>query len=394
MDITESLGYKDFMWAVEIHRLGLEIIGLWPKKDKFNNLLPNLRVSIILILIIFVINVPTIQGILQVWGNMVLVVDNLRIALPPLIASLKYVIMLWKRTVLLSIINMMAEDWMAFKSNIERTVMIKQAQTARLIMVVGYVIVIIGLLTVTIPSLFGIQIMSGLNLTDRQKSLPFLTYHFYDTDKSPQFELMFCIQTISFSFLAIAYMSTDIFLVLIVLHICGQLENFRCRLINLMLYKSFNKTLNNIVASHLRIIRFADNIENTYSLMMLIMVLHFIIVFCLTGFCLLIEMDEVVMSKIYISIMAIITLLMNTFLYCGAGEIISEQCNTVYRAMCNLEWYKLESRKARNLILLMMRARHPCCITAGKIIPLTMATFCNVLKTSTGYISFLLAKRS
>ncbi|XP_018354230.1 PREDICTED: odorant receptor 43a-like [Trachymyrmex septentrionalis] len=83
---------------------------------------------------------------------------------------------------------------------------------------------------------------------------------------------------------------------------------------------------------------------------------------------------------------------MNTFFYCGAGELVTQQCNAVYRAMCNLEWYKLESRKARNLILLMMRAKYPFCITAGKIFPLTMVTFCSILKTSMGYISFLLTK--
>ncbi|XP_018303875.1 odorant receptor 43a-like, partial [Mycetomoellerius zeteki] len=81
---------------------------------------------------------------------------------------------------------------------------------------------------------------------------------------------------------------------------------------------------------------------------------------------------------------------MNTLLYCGAGELVTEQCNAVYRTMCDLEWYKLESRKARSLILLMMRAQYPFCITAGKIFPLTMATFCSILKTSMGYISFLL----
>ncbi|XP_018303744.1 odorant receptor 43a-like [Mycetomoellerius zeteki] len=85
---------------------------------------------------------------------------------------------------------------------------------------------------------------------------------------------------------------------------------------------------------------------------------------------------------------------MTTFLFCGAGELMTEQSNAVYRAMCDLEWYKLEPSKARNLILLMIRAKYPLCITAGKIFPLTMATFCNILKSSLGYISFLLTKHA
>ncbi|XP_011066297.1 PREDICTED: odorant receptor 43a-like [Acromyrmex echinatior] len=127
-------------------------------------------------------------------------------------------------------------------------------------------------------------------------------------------------------------------------------------------------------------IRFADNIESTYSLMMLVLILA-------DG-----KIDKTVIIQGYFSVLLLIIFLMNTFLYCGAGELVTEQCNAVYRAICDLEWYKLESRKARSLILLMMRAKYPFCITAGKIFPLTMATFCSILKTSMGYISFLLTQ--
>ncbi|XP_039307769.1 odorant receptor 22c-like isoform X2 [Solenopsis invicta] len=370
MDITEPSGYKDFMWAIHLHQLNFEILGLWPKDDIYekNNLWSKFRISIILCLIIFVAFVPTINAVIQVWSNMILVIDNLRIALTLLAALLKYVTILRKRTVLLSIINMMAKDWITFKSNTERDMMIKQAQTARLVTVIGYFFMIIGILGAIIPAIFGIQILSVTNHTDQHKALLFLTYDFYDSDKNS-------------------------FLVLIILHVCGQLENFRCRLINMVSCKNFDRKLNNIVASHLRVIRFADKIENTYSLMMLIMLLHFIIVFCLSGFCLLLEMEDIT-TKIYFSIIMLTILLINTFLYCAAGELLTEQCNAVYHAICNLEWYKLESRNARNLILLIIRARHPCYITAGKIIPLTVATFSSVLKTSCGYITFLLAKRA
>ncbi|XP_028049358.1 odorant receptor 43a isoform X2 [Monomorium pharaonis] len=127
------------------------------------------------------------------------------------------------------------------------------------------------------------------------------------------------------------------------------------------------------------------------------MVLYFGVVFCLNGFLFTVFLTnkkqvEIVATKMYYSTALFIALLMNTLLYCSAGELVTEQCNAVYHALCDLEWYKLEPRKARNLILLMMRTRHPFRITAGKIIPLTMATFCSVLKTSCGYISFLLTK--
>ncbi|XP_018308010.1 uncharacterized protein, partial [Mycetomoellerius zeteki] len=156
----------------------------------------------------------------------------------------------------LSIINMMEEDWMAFKLDRERDVMIKQARTARLIMMIEYVFIIMGFLTLIVLPCFGMQVTYVTNSTDRRKFLPLATYHFYDINKSPQFELTFFIHTITTLLLTIIYISVDILLVLMIFHICGQLENFRCRLINLISCKNFNKVLNNIVATHLRLIRY------------------------------------------------------------------------------------------------------------------------------------------
>lgn len=157
--------------------------------------------------------------------------------------------------VLLSIVNMMAEDWMTFKSDAERTVMIKRARIARIIMIIGYIFAVIAFLAVIVPTCFGIQVLHITNFTKQNRPLPLETYHFYDTNKSPQFELTFFFHMIIILLAATIYMSIDIFLVLIIFHICGQLEIFRCRLVNLILCKNFNKVLNDIVVFHLRLIK-------------------------------------------------------------------------------------------------------------------------------------------
>ncbi|XP_018303871.1 uncharacterized protein [Mycetomoellerius zeteki] len=258
MDITKSSGYRDFIWAVNLHRLGFEMVGLWPNSNECTkkSLWSEIWVGIIFILLIFVSNVPMICAVIEVWGNMVLVINNLQTVLPEITASVKYVILLRKRKVLFSIVNMMAEDWVAFKLDGERDVMIKRAQTARLIMMIGYIFITIGFLTVIVLPSFDIQVTYATNSTDRRKMLPLETYHFYDTDKSPQFELTFFIHIVTILLSTNIYMSVDIFLILTILHICGQLENFRCRLINLILCKNFNKILNNMVETHLRLIRY------------------------------------------------------------------------------------------------------------------------------------------
>ncbi|XP_011051838.1 PREDICTED: uncharacterized protein LOC105144558, partial [Acromyrmex echinatior] len=299
---------------------------------------------------------------------------------------------------LLPIIKMMAEDWVTLKLDTERNVMMKRARTARLIVICGYVLMILAFTVIIIFPCFGVPFRRLTNLTDRDKPLPLQTYYFYDTDKSPQFELTLVIQAITIFLAAVTYTSVDAFLGLTILHICGQLENYRSRLVNLVSCKDFNNALRSNVIAHLRLIRFASKIEDTFTLMMLGLVFYFGIVFCLYGFLLLTvvtddETSGIPFSQILYAIVGITSLLTHTFLYCGAGELITEQCEAIYRTLNDLEWYKLESKKARCLILLMTRASEPFRFTAGKIIPLTMTTFCSLLKTSASYISFLLANR-
>lgn len=150
----------------------------------------------------------------------------------------------------------MAEDWMEPKIDAERNVMIRQARAARLIVISGYFLMIfVFIILIVLPS-FGLHFRYITNLTDRKRLLPFQAYYFYDTDKSPQFELAFMIQATTMFVGAITYTSVDAFLGLTILHICGQLENFKHRLTNLVSCKDFDSALRNNVETHLRIIRF------------------------------------------------------------------------------------------------------------------------------------------
>ncbi|XP_012058424.1 PREDICTED: odorant receptor 49b-like [Atta cephalotes] len=83
--------------------------------------------------------------------------------------------------------------------------------------------------------------------------------------------------------------------------------------------------------------------------------------------------------------------LMHTCLYCAVGELLVTQSEKIHRATYEYVWYTLEPKAARNLTLIMLRTKKPVNITAGKTFPMTMSTFCNLLKTSMGYVSVLLA---
>ncbi|KMQ86350.1 odorant receptor 13a, partial [Lasius niger] len=210
MDISESSNYRDFVWAIELNRLSLGLIGLWPKTDKVvkRRLGSDIRAGFAFIMIGFISGIPLVHALMRVWGDMALMIDNLRITLPVLAVLLEFVIMRWKQTVIF-------------------------------VIVLPY---------------FNLPIRHLTNLTDRNKPLPLQTYYLYDTDKSLQFELTFLSQAIA-TFLAILiHIAVNAFLGFLILHICGQLENFKHRVINLISCKDFNTALSSSIVTHLRLI--------------------------------------------------------------------------------------------------------------------------------------------
>ncbi|XP_025264820.1 odorant receptor 13a-like [Camponotus floridanus] len=394
----ESSGYRDFLWAIDLNRRSLELIGLWPNMDgvvkrRFG---PDIRASFAFIMIVFILGIPLVHAFMRVWGDMILMIDNLRLTLPIFSILLKFVIMRQKQSVLLSVINMMKEDWMTLTQVAERDVMMKRVRISRLIIICSYVLMVFTLIMITIFPYFGLSFRHLTNLTDRNKPLILQTYYCYDTDKSPQFELTYFTQVVGLFMAVVMYASIDSFLGLVIFHVCGQLENFRGRLVNLDADNEFKKALSYNVETHVRLIRYVDIVEDIFNLMMLTSMVHFSFLFCVFGFVLIVminneKINAASFSRIYYIIVIIIILFAQMFFYCYGAELITEQSEAVYHSVYDLEWYNWESKQARNLILLMIRIQKPFRITAGKIVPLTMTTFCNLLKTSASYMSVLLA---
>lgn len=57
---------------------------------------------------------------------------------------------------------------------------------------------------------------------------------------------------------------------------------------------------------------------------------------------------------------------------------VNFQCNDIHYAVYSIKWYIITPRKAKNVIFVMARTHKPLNLTVGKMFPLTMATFCNV----------------
>ncbi|XP_025989886.2 odorant receptor 43a-like isoform X2 [Solenopsis invicta] len=323
-------------------------------------------------------------------------IDNLQFSLPLTIAIIKLIDIWWKKTDLLMAINMIAEDWIKEKTNKERCIMIKQAQNARIITIVGCCFMFLGIFLVLVLPCFGTTVRYITNVTDPVKILPLQTHYIYDKNQSPYFELTYAAQVVLLIVSAASYSGIDNLLGLLIFHLCGQMENLKERITNIKQFKNFNGDLAVIVEDHIRLIKFFDIVESTFTILLLGLLLYFGTLFCLYGFlivAILTEGKEMSLFRLIYLISVVLNVCGHMCLYCVVGEILVAQCEGIYRAAYNYEWYKLNPEEARSLIIIMIRANKTLHITAGKMFPMTLSMFCNLIKTSAGYVSVLLARQ-
>lgn len=230
------------------------------------------------LLITFVCTIPCLCALIKECDTLIEMTDNLAYSIPLTITVIKFIIVSSKKEgklalvkeetvcftslsffffqVLLPIVNMIAEDWAKLKTDFEERVMIRRARMARTINIFGYILVCVLIWLLMISPRFGITIRYITNVTDMKKLLPLPTYYMYDVSETPYFEIMYIIQSTSLLVATFCYTGIDNFFGVVILHICGQLENLRFHLSNMKESQTSNQILAATVEDHIRLIRY------------------------------------------------------------------------------------------------------------------------------------------
>lgn len=145
---------------------------------------------------------------------------------------------------------------MRLKTEEERAVMIKRAQTARMIIISACIMFLCSSIGFVIFPSLGISLRYVTNMTDPGKLMPLQTYYLYNVSKSPFYEATYILQSFSIMAVAAIFTNTDTFLGLVIFHICGQLENLKERIFHLNKFNNFEYALSCSVKEHIRLIRF------------------------------------------------------------------------------------------------------------------------------------------
>jgi len=134
--------------------------------------------------------------------------------------------------------------------------MMRRAETARIITTFGYCLMGLAYIFIVFLPAFGLSIRYLSNITDPGRPMLIQTYYTYDVTKSPQYEMTYIVQSISFFFALTCYVGIDNFFGLTVFHICGQLDILKHRFICSNQFINFHVVLKSCVMDHNRLLRY------------------------------------------------------------------------------------------------------------------------------------------
>ncbi|XP_071562221.1 putative odorant receptor 92a [Temnothorax nylanderi] len=150
------------------------------------------------------------------------------------------------------------------------------------------------------------------------------------------------------------------------------------------------RKLGAVVKHHCRVLSFVQQIESIMNKACLIILMGCTMDMCFLGYVIVMNWSASNMkAKILSHFMAYIATIINIFIICYFGEILTEECEKIGDIAYMTNWYKLPHKTALGLILIIMQSSHTIKITAGKLFLLSIATFGDVLKTSTAYLNIL-----
>lgn len=152
---------------------------------------------------------------------------------------------------------MIERDWMKVKMKDERDVMLRRARIARVLAICGLITVFVSVLIIIGFPCLKLAVRYASNMSESEKVLPVEASYLHDTSGSPEFELMLAAQTLATFAGGFSYSGVDNLMGLLILHICGQLENLHSRLTSIKKYPNFDAVLRYSIEDHIRLIRYS-----------------------------------------------------------------------------------------------------------------------------------------
>ncbi|KAJ8978885.1 hypothetical protein NQ317_008500 [Molorchus minor] len=129
---------------------------------------------------------------------------------------------------------------------------------------------------------------------------------------------------------------------------------------------------------------FVDTIQKGFSLGILIQIFASVLVFCFTGFQMIIIPIQ---SVQFVSLLIYFTCMMaQVAMYCWFGHYLIDSSDSIINSLYMSNWYEADTSLKRSIFIFMERCKKPVILRAGNLFPLSLVTFTSVSLQSFGQV--------
>ncbi|XP_015179322.1 PREDICTED: odorant receptor 4-like [Polistes dominula] len=390
--------YKaDINYSLQVNRWLLKPIGIWPYPRT-----ASIRIKLFSLILFLTCIGILIFSIISCVLNILFEEEDPEVKLKTIaplsywsLSLIRYCTLLIRSNDIRRCVDRIEIDWQMINKIEERETMLNCVKTGRFIVCFSAVFMHGGI--------FAFNIFKGItpvielvgNVSVSIYRLPYPFYNeIWDTSYTMahrvilllQFIVTFIVNSVSVGAVAIAAM--------FVMHACGQLNIMKLWLESLVddidyKYESTQRKIGVIVVHHLRVLNFVTWIEKTLSFICLVEIFGSVFNMCFLGYYCIKQFNENEFGTTAIYGTIFVSVAYNIFIFCYIGDILSEQCRLIGIKAYLINWYSLPGKSPLGIALIILRSSRVTNLTAGKIIPLCMETFSNVVQTSFAYLNIL-----
>nr|UEN71189.1 olfactory receptor 6 [Gregopimpla kuwanae] len=400
---------KDTIYALGLCRMLTQVLGIWPLEC--DNFFAKIRVLVVASLQISM-NISLIRELIADCGPFNQMVDFVALLACSTLALLKVLVIRKNHEKMLRIIVSAMKDWSSIVDDDSRLIMIKHAYMGRFVFIfqlgsayMGCVPMFLGTIIQLIMSLFSgpkISNLMGLNdttinVTEAIRYLPMGTPCSVFEMATSMYVAIYVLQVVQLFMTCSCNIGTDVYFFILVMHVCGQFELLNDSIEKFGLGKidenhfddNYKQQLYEIVERHNHLARMTKYFEDIFNLIILAQLTASGIHISLLGiqFILGLRYGDV-NTVIYVGI-ALSVLNLQLFLYSYAGDRLSSQIEIIRDAVYSCPWYNMSPKIVKNLIIMIMRSDCSFNLTAGKVYPMNIYNFKNIVKAIASYFSFL-----
>ncbi|XP_011155595.2 odorant receptor 82a [Solenopsis invicta] len=385
-EVNEKLGILRTMIPIStISRpveIGLRLTGIWPNSLVLFRMLWTLVMGIVLI---FQYHYLLIHFSTEELPNLI---DGLSTTLPYNLLFIKMIVLWVNNRIFNDVLKAMSNDWREYSgmyAMIDKAVLAHRCSK----LTIG-----VYSTAVLLYSTASINFRKQSNDSCRELLIKMeLPFNFCE---SPVYEIVMWVQFVHLMAVASSIGMLDGLMVTLMLHIGGQIDLMRQEVEEICpnddKYDLPITIVRSLINKHQKIIAFTENIESLFSHIALMQFFSNTIIICCIGFLIVTSMGTDEGIRMLIKTMFFyIAITLEAFIFCFAGEYLSNKSKTIGDAVYESVWYNLKPRDCRVLLFVIMRSQKRLTITAGKFMELSLQGFTNSMKASASYVSVLYA---